>query len=109
MTFLYPVTGAFPMPGKDQSILGPDMSVNIECLLEKIPERKRDAERKQVKSRFAANLSYDLFPNVHIFTPRSCPDSASCVTGGVCVAEAQQRAEIYLQFLQQTRPRSLGR
>ncbi|XP_042253441.1 radial spoke head 10 homolog B isoform X1 [Thunnus maccoyii] len=41
--------GAFPMSGEDPSILGPDMSVNIECLLEKIPERKCDTERKQVE------------------------------------------------------------
>ena len=67
-TFLYPVTGAFPMSGEDPSILGPDMSVNIECLLEKIPERKCDTERKQVRSQFAADLSYVLFPNVLIFT-----------------------------------------
>lgn len=39
-TVLYLVTGS--------SILGPDMALNIDCLLEKIPERKRHVERKQV-------------------------------------------------------------
>ncbi|KAM7371034.1 hypothetical protein PAMP_010535 [Pampus punctatissimus] len=41
--------GAFPVSGRDPSILGPDMSVDIICLLEKIPERKRDSEREQVE------------------------------------------------------------
>ncbi|XP_078135509.1 radial spoke head 10 homolog B isoform X2 [Sander vitreus] len=31
------------------SILEPNISLDIECLLEKIPERKRDTERKQVQ------------------------------------------------------------
>ncbi|XP_049418565.1 radial spoke head 10 homolog B isoform X2 [Epinephelus fuscoguttatus] len=38
-----------PIPPPVSSILGPDMTLNIECLLEKIPERKRDTERKQVE------------------------------------------------------------
>ncbi|TKS90032.1 Radial spoke head 10 -like protein B [Collichthys lucidus] len=33
----------------DSSILGPDMALNIGCLLDKLPERERDAERKQVE------------------------------------------------------------
>ncbi|CAK6978754.1 radial spoke head 10 homolog B [Scomber scombrus] len=41
--------GVVPMSSEDVSILGPDMSVNIERLMEKIPERKRDAERKQME------------------------------------------------------------
>ncbi|XP_008300148.1 radial spoke head 10 homolog B, partial [Stegastes partitus] len=40
--------GAFPLSDSD-SVLGPDMALNIECLLEKVPERKRDTERKQVE------------------------------------------------------------
>ncbi|XP_029312603.1 LOW QUALITY PROTEIN: radial spoke head 10 homolog B [Cottoperca gobio] len=32
------------------SFLGPDMALNIECLLEEFPERKRDAERRKVES-----------------------------------------------------------
>ncbi|XP_022598078.1 radial spoke head 10 homolog B-like [Seriola dumerili] len=44
-----PLCGAFPLLGSDSSALGPDMALNIECLLDKIPERKRDTERKQVE------------------------------------------------------------
>lgn len=68
-TLLYPVTGVVPMSSEDTSILGPDMSVNIERLLEKIPERKRDAERKQVQVR------QKLVPNIFIFTLRSSPNT----------------------------------
>ncbi|XP_074475407.1 radial spoke head 10 homolog B isoform X2 [Sebastes fasciatus] len=40
-----------PLPGKteDTILFLSDMALNIDCLLEKIPERKRDAERKQVE------------------------------------------------------------
>uniref|UniRef100_A0A3Q1F4A4 Radial spoke head 10 homolog B n=1 Tax=Acanthochromis polyacanthus TaxID=80966 RepID=A0A3Q1F4A4_9TELE len=41
--------GAFIMSGSHLSMLGPDMTLSIECLLDKIPERKRDTERKQVE------------------------------------------------------------
>ncbi|XP_071319624.1 radial spoke head 10 homolog B isoform X2 [Trachinotus anak] len=44
-----PLCGAFPLSGSDSSVLGPDMALNIEFLLDKIPERKRDTERKQVE------------------------------------------------------------
>ncbi|XP_069012056.1 radial spoke head 10 homolog B isoform X1 [Embiotoca jacksoni] len=33
----------------DSSVLGPDMALNIECVLDKIPERNHDTERKQVE------------------------------------------------------------
>ncbi|XP_059180370.1 radial spoke head 10 homolog B isoform X2 [Centropristis striata] len=36
-------------PLSGSSILGPDMALNIECLLQKIPERKHDTEIKQVE------------------------------------------------------------
>ncbi|XP_019725944.1 radial spoke head 10 homolog B isoform X2 [Hippocampus comes] len=35
--------------GTDESSLGPDMTVNIDSILEKIPQRKRDIEHKQVR------------------------------------------------------------
>ncbi|KAL3051210.1 hypothetical protein OYC64_001476 [Pagothenia borchgrevinki] len=38
-----------PTSRPGSSILGPDMALNIECLLEKIPERNRDTERKEVE------------------------------------------------------------
>uniref|UniRef100_UPI0037E89E2D radial spoke head 10 homolog B n=1 Tax=Semicossyphus pulcher TaxID=241346 RepID=UPI0037E89E2D len=44
-----PFCGPSPLPGGGSSILGPDMALNIECLLDKIPERNRDTERKQVE------------------------------------------------------------
>ncbi|XP_026171381.1 radial spoke head 10 homolog B isoform X2 [Mastacembelus armatus] len=37
-----------PLCDSDSSVLGPDMALNIECLLDKIPEKKRNTERKQV-------------------------------------------------------------
>lgn len=42
------VSCAFPALGTDESSLGPDMTVNIDSILEKIPQRKRDIEHKQV-------------------------------------------------------------
>lgn len=42
------VIGAFPLSHSNSSLLGPDMALNIDCLLDMIPERKRDTERKQV-------------------------------------------------------------
>ncbi|XP_039991891.1 radial spoke head 10 homolog B [Xiphias gladius] len=44
-----PLCGAFPLSGCDSSVLGPNMALNIEYVLDKIPERKRDTERKQVE------------------------------------------------------------
>ncbi|XP_040885363.1 radial spoke head 10 homolog B [Toxotes jaculatrix] len=44
-----PLCGALPLSGSESSVLGPDMALNIECLLNQIPERKRDTERKQVE------------------------------------------------------------
>ncbi|XP_027145452.1 radial spoke head 10 homolog B isoform X2 [Larimichthys crocea] len=41
--------GTFSLSDSDSSILGPDMALNIGCLLDKLPERERDAERKQVE------------------------------------------------------------
>ncbi|XP_039643225.1 radial spoke head 10 homolog B isoform X2 [Perca fluviatilis] len=38
-----------PTPLSGSSVLEPCISLDIECLLEKIPERKRDTERKQVE------------------------------------------------------------
>ncbi|XP_054624762.1 radial spoke head 10 homolog B isoform X1 [Dunckerocampus dactyliophorus] len=35
--------------GLDESTLGPDMTVNIDCVLEKFPQRKQDNEHKQVR------------------------------------------------------------
>ncbi|KAM9773731.1 radial spoke head 10 homolog B [Syngnathus typhle] len=35
--------------GMDESSLGPDMTVNIDSLLEEIPQKKRDVEHKQVR------------------------------------------------------------
>ncbi|XP_029383425.1 radial spoke head 10 homolog B [Echeneis naucrates] len=43
-----PLCGAFPRSGSDSSFSGPDRALNIECLLDKIPQRKWDSERKQV-------------------------------------------------------------
>ncbi|KAM9715646.1 radial spoke head 10 homolog B [Menidia menidia] len=42
--------GGFPLSGSDSSILGPDMALSIGCLLERIPENRREVERKQVES-----------------------------------------------------------
>ncbi|XP_042364204.1 radial spoke head 10 homolog B [Plectropomus leopardus] len=36
-------------PPSGSPVLGPDMSLNIDCLLEKFPERKRCTERQQVE------------------------------------------------------------
>ncbi|XP_039472068.1 radial spoke head 10 homolog B isoform X3 [Oreochromis aureus] len=41
--------GAFLLSHSNSSLLGPDMALNIDCLLDIIPERKRDTERKQVE------------------------------------------------------------
>ncbi|XP_039879155.1 radial spoke head 10 homolog B isoform X2 [Simochromis diagramma] len=41
--------GAFPLSHSNSFLLGPDMALNIDCLLDMIPERKRDTERKQVE------------------------------------------------------------
>ncbi|XP_003438617.2 radial spoke head 10 homolog B isoform X2 [Oreochromis niloticus] len=41
--------GAFPLSHSNSSLPGPDMALNIDCLLDIIPERKRDTERKQVE------------------------------------------------------------
>ncbi|XP_023136217.2 radial spoke head 10 homolog B isoform X2 [Amphiprion ocellaris] len=41
--------GAFLLSDSHSSTLGPDMALSIECLLDKIPERKRDTERTQVE------------------------------------------------------------
>uniref|UniRef100_A0A4W6CJH5 Radial spoke head 10 homolog B n=1 Tax=Lates calcarifer TaxID=8187 RepID=A0A4W6CJH5_LATCA len=38
-----------PLCGSDSSVLGPDMALNIQCLLDEIPESKRDTEHKQVE------------------------------------------------------------
>ncbi|KAI3365588.1 hypothetical protein L3Q82_010663 [Scortum barcoo] len=46
---LTPLCGAFPPSGGHSSVLGPDMALNIQCLLDLIPERKRGTERKQVE------------------------------------------------------------
>uniref|UniRef100_A0A669B0Y3 Radial spoke head 10 homolog B n=1 Tax=Oreochromis niloticus TaxID=8128 RepID=A0A669B0Y3_ORENI len=43
------VIGAFPLSHSNSSLPGPDMALNIDCLLDIIPERKRDTERKQVE------------------------------------------------------------
>nr|XP_020471525.1 radial spoke head 10 homolog B2 isoform X2 [Monopterus albus] len=45
---LTPLRGAFPLSDSDTAILGPNVALNIECLLDKIPERKHDTELKQV-------------------------------------------------------------
>ncbi|CAG5909402.1 unnamed protein product [Menidia menidia] len=42
--------GGFPLSGSDSTILGPDMALSIGCLLERIPENRRNVERKQVSS-----------------------------------------------------------
>ncbi|KAG8009050.1 Radial spoke head 10-like protein B [Nibea albiflora] len=41
--------GAVSLSDSDLSILGPDMALNIGCLLDRLPERERDTERKQVE------------------------------------------------------------
>uniref|UniRef100_A0A3Q2PWQ1 Radial spoke head 10 homolog B n=1 Tax=Fundulus heteroclitus TaxID=8078 RepID=A0A3Q2PWQ1_FUNHE len=41
--------GAPPLLESDSSILGPHMALNIEGILDKIPERDRETERKQVE------------------------------------------------------------
>ncbi|XP_047465941.1 radial spoke head 10 homolog B isoform X2 [Mugil cephalus] len=41
--------GTFPLSETGLPVLGPHMALNIDCLLDKIPERKRDTERKQVE------------------------------------------------------------
>ncbi|XP_034426886.1 radial spoke head 10 homolog B [Hippoglossus hippoglossus] len=41
--------GALPLSGSDSSVLVADMALNIESLLDKIPEKKRSTERKQVE------------------------------------------------------------
>ncbi|XP_044034895.1 radial spoke head 10 homolog B isoform X2 [Siniperca chuatsi] len=44
-----PLCGAFPPSGSESFILGPDMALTIERLLDKIPERNCETERKQVE------------------------------------------------------------
>ncbi|XP_074520019.1 radial spoke head 10 homolog B isoform X2 [Halichoeres trimaculatus] len=44
-----PFCGPSPLPGSDLSVLGPDMALNIDHLLDQIPERNRDTEREQVE------------------------------------------------------------
>ncbi|CAJ1080725.1 radial spoke head 10 homolog B isoform X1 [Xyrichtys novacula] len=44
-----PFCGPSPLPGSDSSILGLDMALNIDCLLDKIPERNRNTEQEQVE------------------------------------------------------------
>ncbi|XP_034563475.1 radial spoke head 10 homolog B isoform X2 [Notolabrus celidotus] len=54
-----PFCGPSPLPGSDSSVLGPDMTLNIDYLLDKIPSRNRDTEREQVEYvvlRLAADL-----------------------------------------------------
>lgn len=73
-TILYLGTGAFPLSGCDSSVLGPNMALNIEYVLDKIPERKRDTERKQVSSLYLKvfNIQYDLYPTC-LFSPLFLP------------------------------------
>ncbi|XP_047232322.1 radial spoke head 10 homolog B isoform X3 [Girardinichthys multiradiatus] len=44
-----PPLGVLPLSESDSSILGPDMALNIECILEKTPKRDRESERRQVE------------------------------------------------------------
>ncbi|XP_041672537.1 radial spoke head 10 homolog B [Cheilinus undulatus] len=44
-----PFCGLSPLPGSDSSVLGPDMVLNINCLLDKFPERDRDTEQEKVE------------------------------------------------------------
>lgn len=52
------------------------MALNIERLLDKIPERQRDTELKQVSK----IKTCDLFHHVLVFSaPGSCPDAVTRV------------------------------
>lgn len=60
------IIGVPPLSDSDSSTL--DVALNIECLLDKIPERKRNTERKQVRSHFSIKLSaYGMIFNPHPF------------------------------------------
>ncbi|XP_076615381.1 radial spoke head 10 homolog B [Chaetodon auriga] len=63
-----PLCGAFPLSGTESSLLGPDMALNIEYLLDVIPERERDAERKQVE--FAVLMQGTELRSVYSFYSR---------------------------------------
>ncbi|XP_061666136.1 radial spoke head 10 homolog B [Syngnathoides biaculeatus] len=49
MTPIMTANQAPVLHGTDESCLGPDMTVNIDCALEKIPGRKHEIEHKQVR------------------------------------------------------------
>ncbi|KAM9837984.1 radial spoke head 10 homolog B [Aulostomus maculatus] len=53
---------------KDASVPGPDMTVNIECLLDKIPKRNRYSERKQVE--FVVQRHHDELKSIYSFYSR---------------------------------------
>lgn len=67
-------SSALRLSGSDLFISVPDMAVNIECLLDNVPERERDTERKQVRCCF--KLSNCISPRPY-FQPRPRPDAVA--------------------------------
>ncbi|XP_038590869.1 radial spoke head 10 homolog B isoform X2 [Micropterus salmoides] len=63
-----PLCGAFPLSGRESSISAPDVTLNIEHLLDKIPDRNRETERKQVD--FAVLGQYSELRSVYSFYSR---------------------------------------
>ena len=57
LRWLLLVAGALPLSGSDSSVLVADMALNIDSLLDNIPEKKRNTERKQVRFCFAVKSS----------------------------------------------------
>ncbi|XP_037547562.1 radial spoke head 10 homolog B [Nematolebias whitei] len=67
--------GVFHALESDSSVLGPDMALSIDHVLEKIPERKREAERKQVEA-VVMRENTELRSIYRFYSRLGCPPSS---------------------------------